>query len=382
VFKRRLIVAKGSTLYGSDLNKPESWPAANTLTIPSGGNITGLAIISFTSTGSNTIDEILCVFKERELWVVTGTGDFSDITSTTLKFVDNAGSVNQSNIVSANGYLFWVALDDVYLWSGTGKPISCGRPIKPLFYQDGDLDKSKLSYGVGQYNKKQGIIIWFLSHKIFGEQKFQLKLDLKATLPSVDTSVGGASLDGVFLPDQTAFPVYAALSYFPTTPDESLLLGDSSGFLYQGFQAESDAAAAISFKYGTKFLDCGNPNVSKRFHSVIVWVEDIGSWNLTLDWWTDYKSADGAKSTRALPVSDTTSNDAALWDVGFWDAAYWDDYTQKLKPIVFRLASDDLNNSEGKCIKLQFRQEGIDEPVFIAGYSILYSEKGLEMRSA
>jgi len=376
-FKRRLITASGSTVYASDLNKPESWPSGNSLTIPSAGPITSLSVLSFTSAGSDSIDELLCVHKENELWVITGTGDFTDLDTLGLVFVDFTGSVNQTNVVVANGYLFWVATNQVYMWSGTGKPIECGRLIKPLFYQDGDLDVAKLSYGVGKYYKKQDQVIWFLSHKIYGEQKFQLKLDLRLTMPSVENTLGGRSIDGVFLFDSTSFPIYAANTYINSSGVETLLLGDSSGFLYKGFEDSSDADAGISFKYASKSIDCGNPLTDKRFHYVVVWVEEVGTWDLTLDFWTDYGTSDGMKSTRAMPISSIESSAIALWDIAQWDVAFWDDYSAKLKPLIFQLSSDAMNNSEGKSLRLQFRQEEADQPVSIAGFSVIYSTKGM-----
>lgn len=372
VFKRRLVTATGSTLYLSDINKPESWPSLNTITIPSGGPITGLSVLSFTSSGSNTIDEILCIHKENELWVVTG----STISDFVLKFIDFTGSVNQSAVVVANGFLFWVSVNQVYMWAGTGKPVEVGRLIKPMFYQDGDLDRTRINMCVGRYYKKLDQIIWCISHNIFGEQMFQLKLDLKQTLPSVQASLSGTSLDAVFLFDNTPFPVYAALTYISATYDETLLLADSSGFVYKGYQAESDAGAAISMKYPTPFHDCDDPNTDKRFNKVIVWVEEVGNWNLTLDWWTNYQSADASKSTRAQPLSKLEANAQGLWDVAYWDTAFWDDYNPKYQPLIFNLSSDQQNQSEGSCIKLQFRQEGADEPVTIVGYTIVYTDKG------
>lgn len=379
VFKRRLVVAQGSTIYASDLNLPESWPAGNTITIPSGGDIKGLAIISFTSTGSNTIDEILCVFKERELWVVTGNGNLADLTNTGLKFIDAVGCPNQSLIVNANGFISWVEYGSVYMWDGTGKPLRCSRTIKPLFEQDGDLDISKLSYGVGVYCRKLESIVWYLSHKIYGEQQFQLKMDLNLTIPSIQQNLSGRHVEAVFSFDSTAFPIYSAASVIAPGIQETLLMGDSSGYLYNGYTDSSDAGSAFSFRYATNYLFCGDPIAEKRFQYVVVWVQELGTWNLTLDWWTDYKSSKAAQSTRALPISEVQSNLSSFWDLAQWDASNWDDYNTKLRPLVFRLTSDSMNNSDGKSIRLQFRQEGADNPVSIAGFSVLYTEKGLHL---
>lgn len=372
-FKRRLVTASNSTLYFSDVNKPESWPTVNTITVPSGGPITGLATISFTSASADTIDELLVIFKERELWVITG----SSISDWSLKQIDNVGCPNQSLIVSANGFLSWIDYRGIYLWEGTGKPIYCSRPIEAIFDKDGDLDKPKLLYGFGQFYRKNNQIIWVLSHKIYGEQKFIIKMDVRLTLPNVENNLTGRIIDGVFIFDDIAFSVYAGLSYLPSTSsDESLLIGDDSGYVYQAYNVYADAGSGYDFFYTTKFLDFGNPNSDKRYNYVVVWVEEVGDWNLLLDYWTDYAVGDGLKSTRALPLSTADQNAAALWDVARWDIAFWDDYTTKLRPLWFQLASDANNNTEGKSIRLQFRQETANQPVTIAGFSVLFNEKG------
>lgn len=379
-FKRRLVSAIGSTLYFSDVNKPESWPSANFITIPSGGSITAVGIISFTTSGSNTIDEILAVFKERELWVVTGNTVAGTGADVVLKFIDPTGCPSQSILVQANGFLSWLDYRGVYLWDGTGKPIYCSRPIEPLFAAQGDLDKPKLGYCVGRFFRKQNAIFWYLSSKLYGEQKFQLKLDLRLTAPNVSESLTLRVMDGVFNFERTSFAIYAADSHLPTSPEERLLLGDGSGFLYSGYMQHSDAGDGISFTYKTKHLNMGNPSEEKRFHYVVAWVQEIGNWNLTLDWWTDYNSATNFKSTRALQIAEGEQNAVALWDVAYWDVAFWDDYAAKLKPIIFAIGSDAMNASEGKAIQLQFRNENANEPIYVHGFSVLYSNKGLRVR--
>lgn len=380
-FKRRLVSAIGSTIYFSDLNKPESWPAANFITIPSGGSITGLGVISFTTAGSNTIDELLVIFKESELWVVTG----SSISDFALKLIDIEGCPNQSLVVSANGFLCWVNYRGIFMWDGTSKPIYTSRPIEPLFNVDGDLDKSKFTKGIGQFFRKENFIVWSVASKTYGENQFQIKLDLRLTIPAIEAGLVQRVLDGVFLFDTTSFPVYAMASFIPTTPNEKLYMGDGpnaatsvgGGYVYDAYIDTADADAAYSLLYNTKFLDCGNPNIDKRYHYVVVWVEEVGDWNLTLDWWTDYNTSRTNYSTRALPISTKPTTPVALWDIAFWDVAFWDDYTSNLKPLFFRLSSDAMNNSEGKAIKIRFRQDGADQPITIHGFSLLFTEKGM-----
>lgn len=370
-WKRRLVTATGSVLRFSELNVPESWPTVNTVTIPSGGPITGLAVISFNTDFGN--DEYLAVFKERELWLVKG-DDYTDIT---LSFVDTVGCANQSAIVLANGFLSWVDFRGLYLWDGSGKPIYASGTLEPIFAIDGDLDKTKLAYATAAYFRNRNMVYWFLSSKTYGTQKYVIKMDLRLTLPGAGANLSSRVMDGVFVTDTLTQPVYAVKTYLPSaTSSESMLVGDISGYLYYGYQQFSDNASGIDFQYDTAALDMGSPNVSKRFNKVILWVDAIGTWDITLDHWAGYRSAQSQKSTLLQPVTTQPQGTNALWDVAAWDEAYWDDYTTQLVPVVFNL-NNDQGNAEGDCLKMRFRNNGVDQPVTIYGYSVFWSEKAM-----
>jgi hypothetical protein len=370
LWKRRLVTATGSTLRFSELNMPESWPTVNTITIPSGGKITGFAVIAFNTDYGN--DEYLAVFKERELWLVRG-NDYADVT---LSFIDSVGCPSQALVTLANGFLCWVDYRGVYIWDGSGKPIYCSSPIEAMFAVDGDVEKSKLGIGNVFYNRSENMVGWFLSSKTYGEQKICIKMDLRLTLPGVQSSLSGRVIPGVFVVDRQAMGVYASRSYLPSgAADETLLLGDDSGFMYDAFSVNADGGEGIDFEYYTPYLDMGSPNVSKRFLRVIVWVDEVGDWDLTLDYWSGYRAAILSKSTLEQPISVLASNQVALWDVAAWDQTYWDDYTPRLRGIVFNL-NNDKGNAEGDCIRLCFRNDGANEPITIHGYSLVWAEKG------
>lgn len=372
LFKRRLVTASGNTLYLSDLNKSESWPTTNYITVPSGGNVTALAVISFTSPQAQTLDEILVVFKEREVWVVTGTA----YTDWSLKFIDAVGCPSQSLIALANGFLAWIDFRGIYLWDGTSKPIYCSRLLEPLFAYGGDLDKTKLNMGVGRFLRRENQILWYLSSKTFGEQQYAIKLDLRLTMPQIQQNLTGRNIDAVLIQDNYAFPVYAALSYIPLNgAQEQLMLGDSSGYVYFASNGYSDGGANYSFTYKTPPLHMGDPNTEKVFHKVIAWVQDIGDWNLILDYWSGYKTAEVFKATQSQPIS-TSPQSAGLWDIAFWDIADWDNYNPDVVPLIFNLQSSTVNSNQGTAIQLQFRNDTASEPIVIHGFSVIYSTLG------
>jgi len=369
LWKRRLVTATGSVLRFSELNLPESWPTVNTITIPSGGPITGLAVISFNTDFGN--DEYLAVFKERELWLVKG-NDYSDVT---LSFIDTVGCPNQSLIALANGFLTWIDYRGIYLWDGSGKPIYCSKPIEALFAIDGDLNKSLLTRGVAQYSRTQSQVLWFVSSKIYGDQKLVIKLDLRLTLPGVESNLSGRILDGVFTLDYQDEAFYAAKAYIPSSQSEEIIItGDDAGFLYDAYSVYADSGNGIDFQYYTPFMDLGSPNIGKRFQKIIVWVDEIGDWDLTLDYWAGYRAALQQKSTLQDQIGTIVSNQTALWDVAFWDEAFWDDYTPRLRGLVFHL-NNTGGNSEGDCLRLRFRNDGANEPITIHGYTVIWQEK-------
>lgn len=379
LFKRRLVTASESTVYLSEINRFESWPTGNTVTVPSGGPITGLAIISFTTPSATTTDEFLAVFKETELWLITLTGD--DIDTLTLKFVDVAGSLGQSTIAAANGYLYFIDYRGMYIWDGAGKPYLISDPIKNMFGVDGTLDRRAISMGASVFFKQQNEVIWFLSDGIVGAQTYMLKLDLNQTIPRVPNTLGQRQLPGVFIQGKVSNPVYAAASFnFNTSAsqEEVLITGDDTGFVYRQFFSSTGVGSAdVDFSYVTPYLNCGRSAVDKKFHQVLVYVDNIGDWALTLDYWTNFKNSETDFNTVAATINNFNSGSEALWDVALWDVALWDGFVSRPKILVFNLRAAAFNNSDGDVIKLRFKNSGSDEPIQIHGFSIIYSEIGL-----
>lgn len=370
-FKRRLVTATGSSLYISDINKPESWPAANLITIPSGGDITGLAVISLTTPSSPEIEEVLCIFKQTELWVVTG----NSVSDWVLKYVDNSGCAVQSLIVPADGHLAWVSYRGIYLWNGAGKPACISQAIEDKFAIDGDLNKSKLVMGFGVFFQRRNEIEWFLSSKAEGEQRYVLKLDLRLLNGASQGLIGQDKVRGVFTPDVTAFPLYAGSAFIRAadSTEEVLLLGDNAGYIYTGYIGAADGGSDITWQYTTPYLHQGMPSSSKRYHKVVAWVMDSGPFDLNLDFWTDYRFQDSEKSSIELPVSATTDDTIFTWDVGAWDEVLWDTSSNTIKGLGFNLNSN-LNNTEGDCLRLRFTETSADRTVLLYGFSVYYTD--------
>lgn len=372
----RLCTSSGNNVYISDVNKSESWPLTNYITVPSAGPITALATISYTSAQANSLFELLVIFKEREVWVLNP-GNSSDYTTWSLLKIDsNVGCPNQSLVVTAQGFLAWIDWRGVWLWDGTSKPIYTSRLIEPLFGTNGDLDKSNFDMAWGAFFRRENQIKWFLSSKTYGVQKFSLKMDVRLTLLQIEQNLQGRTVDGTFIQDTHPNAYYAGMAYVPLNgQNEQFVLGDASGFCYFDANSYSDGGGSYPYRYLTSPIHCGNPNMQKLFHKVIVWVQDVGNWNLYLDYWSDYATSSDAMSSVGLPIS-TQAQNAALWDIAVYDYSSWDSYTANVIPLIFNLQPGSSNSAQGTALQLQFRNDNANEPITIHGFSIVYSEMG------
>lgn len=384
LFNRRLVTASGSTVRFSDVNKPESWPTYQTIDVPSGGTITGLAVVSLTAESSSEIQEVLCIFKQTELWIIAGDGliDFStSLPNWTLKFVDNSGTAVQSLVVPANGFLFWVSYRGVFMWNGRGKPIYCSQPIEDKFQRQGDIDKSKLIIGYGTYSQARGEVQWTLSSKSIGEQGVVLKMDLKLTLEASGDTLGNKQLSGIFTMDVPTPLFYAGVNCIPASDstEELQLAGDASGFMYTQYASSdgADAGVPVAFEYSVPYFDFGTPGTTKRVNKVVVWVLESGSYNLSMDFWSNYGYRSQDAATRVLPISDVPEGSIALWDVALWDVSLWGNFFPKVKALSYNLGSVSNNAGEGDSFHFKLYNTGTNRQLIIYGFSVYYTEIGL-----
>jgi len=366
-FKRRLIAFSGSAIYLSDLNKPESWPLTNVIQIASGGPITGGSAIGNPSEYTTGTDEYLCIWKERELWALTG----DDFNSWDLVFIDKTGCAGQNLVCTFNGYVAWMGYTGIFIWGGNGQPTRISLPIQVLWDVDGDIDKANLKFGTVAQYEKASQVIWRISHRTLGFNKFSIKLDTRLTSQSIaSATVSTTDMNGIYMLDTDSKSYDAMVSFRPSNYDEMLIVGDNVGFVYQQYGSTN---SPVLFDYETKPLDMGHPERQKRFKRVIVYVEKITPNDLKLYFWADYRVRAEYASVVKASLTPTKGTQPALWDVALWDQAYWDDYTADISPIEFHLHSYE-NNAEGISLKLRFEQYDANAPVRIHGYAIEWDD--------
>lgn len=360
-FKRRLVTALNSTLYISDLDKPESWPATNVITIPTGGPITALGTIGVPSEYTTGADQYLCIWKERELWVLSG----DSLSNWELLFVDRTGCPGQSLVVAFNGFITWITFNGIYIWDGRGKPSRISRPIQVIFEEDGDLDKKYLSQGYSVQYEKGNQVIWRVSHITKGKNRLSIKMDTRLTSIAASQNLQNSEMDGVFIFDTDSTPYYALVSHRPSV-EEMLIAGDDAGFVYRLYNSTS---AVVSFDYETRPLDMGSPELLKNFKRVLALVERLTPNDLKLFYWADYRVRQEYQSEVRASLSPSKGTQPSLWDIALWDIALWDDYTPDISFIEFNLHAYE-NNNQGTSLKLRFEQMEANVPVRLHGFLV------------
>jgi len=351
VFKRRLVTA-----YNSEI------------TVATGGPITGLAVLGIPSEYTTGAEEYLCIFKERELWILQGTS--SD--DWELKIVDKTGCQIQTLIVPFNGFLTWIGINGIFIWDGKGRPSRVSRPIFALFAPDGDLDLGNLNRGYGAFYESKNQVIWRLSHHTKGVNKFSIKMDIRNTNSAAGQNLEQPEMDGVFIFDSDSNQYSGLLSFRQSNFQEILLAGDQSGNIYQHY---SDAPTAVSFDYETKSFHMGNPDTLKQFNRVLVWIERLTPNDLTCYYWADNRIRMEYQSVVKVSMAPSKGAQPALWDIALWDQAFWDDYVPDISPIEFNLHSYE-NNNVGTSLKLKFEQLEGSAPVRIHAFAIDWEEVG------
>jgi hypothetical protein len=380
LFKQRLVTASGNTVYITDTNKSESWPTVHRITLPAGGDITALGVVSLTSPLSTDIDEALCVFQQRKLWVITGSGAIDTTTQIpdwSLKFVNTSGAPGQAVVVQAEGQIAWVNQRGFYIWNGAGKPKYISRSIEDKFQLSGEVDKSKLNIAWGMYVESRGEIQWCLTSKTYGENQYLLKFDLRsASTSNENTQLGDAELAGIFTPDVLTFPSYAGIAFIAatTSAEETVYYGDAAGFVYSGYTSSLDGAGFVDLEYQTPYLFFGTPGQAKRASKVVVWVLDKGDYTLELTYWSDFRSSSADASTRKVSISPGSTGTGFQWGQAKWGVGTkWGHTNSRPRPITFNLAD---NNSEGDCIRLQLAQRNSSRQCLLYGFSVYYTELG------
>lgn len=389
-WKRCLVTASNNTVYISDTNKPESWPLSLRFNIPSGGAIQALAVISASSITSSQIDEYLLIFKQNELWVVTGDPDPVNTSSLSLKFVDSVGAVGPLAVVVAEGICLWFSTRGVYGWNGNGKPIHFFRPIKDKLASSGDIDLTKAQKIWGIYKPDTKHVVFCVSSKAQGsngsstqgENTYIYKQSLEFVQGSKTDLANKTDLDGSFTPEILPTSAACGVAFYPTTTSTKQVqwFADYSGYVWTMYDAITDSTRVQPFEYTTQFIPLGSPFISKKVHRVLLYFKNNGPINLTMNYWSKYRfQVVDQSSTEFMSTESGNTASSSIWGATTWGSGLWAaSISSKTDPAIFELNNNN-NNSEGDSFKFQFTNSDYTLPLEFIGFSVYYTDQTADL---
>ena len=83
----------------------------------------------------------------------------------------------------------------------------------------------------------------------------------------------------------------------------------------------NDNGTAISWKYKTKYFDCGIAEYNKLFEDLFIWTEASGAWSIDFGYTIDFQADIGGYSTTDLSLSTGMAGwESMIWGVDKWRA--------------------------------------------------------------
>lgn len=169
-------------VFWSEPGLPNNWPVTNSLKgviSRDGKGITGL-YAAF---------ESLIVFTRQAVWRLSGTGPLFSVSLVT----DKCGCVSGHTVVMDGERMYWLGVDGVYGWDGSGEPVSMSSPQPTDAAVRGiDSTLARLSLGhahraVGIHDEHDDEIRWYVPLDGESTNRYALVLDMQTGAFSLDT---------------------------------------------------------------------------------------------------------------------------------------------------------------------------------------------------
>lgn len=215
------IFSSNNLIYYSRLDEPESWPALNFITLPTGSGSV-VAGVGF--------DDSMLFFSQRGAWRFSYRAEPSD--GQAYPIPGNRGALSQRVVVQHDGRVY--ALDGLGVWSYEGGlPVDVSRPIERLFREE--LDFSQASKWHGAYYPRARAIRWYVVRTGDSRPKFYLQYDPVRRAWSTgyeDVAITESALGHLAFAGQPLGPLVT-------------ILGDENGHVWRADTGSSDGGGSV-----------------------------------------------------------------------------------------------------------------------------------------
>lgn len=275
----------------SELNNPESWPAANYNPFQ---HLTGQ-----TGVGFGKIGDQLYVFFDKSISQMAYTGD-SVVPFVFPMVVPDMGAVSGGSIVSVDSACFFLNEKGPYFFDGGSRPQYIGYPIEGTWRT---VNTSRLQYAIGTHNPLYNEVWWSFS---------------TGSGTTYDTTIVYNYVNQTWSIFQWGITAtcYGSFPYsLPTTP----IIGSSNGYVFRGnYSTATDGGTAIDGYVDTKPSGLGNPRETKRIREIQLAVSAESSADNQLVVMTGYDLAQPASIKTVSLSSSGAEWNSAIWGVDLW----------------------------------------------------------------
>lgn len=282
----------------SDLNAPETWPAANFNDLLNQGGQFGV--------GFGGIGDQMYAFLNGSIWQISYTGD--DVTPFTFVIAHpSVGAISRHAIVAVDGRIFFAGNRGIYVFDG-GTPRYIGQPVEGFWRT---INKARLANVVGVVNERDN------------EVRFSFSTGSGTTN---DTTICFDYVRETWAVDDGYQPTFWAV--LPETLPLQPVFGTAAGRVQQiNTGLFSDDGTAITAYCKTKPLDFGDPGRKRKVRKLVAVVDTSSVSDATVTFRVGYDLA--------VPAGDATAGVAvggAVFDVAIFDT---DVFAQEGQKIIF-----------------------------------------------
>lgn len=307
-------------------------------------------------TGIGILDQWLVIFKERSIYILSGSGPadwkLSGTVNNLVNVANSVGCVSHRSIVQVGNDLWFMSQDGI---RSLRKNENGANPLYGLV--SGNIQGTIDSLNKGALSKTCAT---FFNNKVYyafptGSSSFNNKVavaDLRHFVDKVDNPYAWTTYTGW---SPGIWTVYEPSN----TPNLYYGEGDADSVVFQAETGTNDNSATIDFDIKDRMINLKEPSMRKTSRFIIAYAEESGDYDVEIS-----SSTDGVTFVKH---GDLNLLSGTVWNSGVWDTTTWGFGDRIRTKFPIQRASER--------IQMRFRNNAADQPVKILPYTLAIKVK-------
>lgn len=333
----------------SNIGDPDTWTTGTDyfdVGLSDGQKITGIGIL----------DQWLVVFKERSIYILSGSGPsdwkLSATVNNLVNVANSIGCVSHRSVVQVGNDLWFMSNDGV---RSLRKNEQGSNPLHGLV--SGNIQGTIDALNDGQLGKT---VATFFDNKVYfafpnGSSTNNNKIAVADLRRPTDKSNNPYAWTTYIGWSPGVWTVYEPSS----TPQLYYGEGSADSLVFQAETGTNDNSATIDFDVQDRMIDLREPSMRKTTRFGIIYAESGGNYDVEVS-----SSTDGTTFT---DHGDLNLLSGVVWNSGVWDTTTWGFGTEIRQKFPIQRASEQ--------IQMRFRNNAADQPVKMLPYTLAIKVK-------